>query len=39
MKQFFSDWIHLTEGELFLKYWWLWVLIVIGAYSYLKMRK
>ncbi|MFS0878035.1 hypothetical protein [Solibacillus isronensis] len=28
MSQFFSDMIHLTEGEKFIKYWWLWILIV-----------
>ncbi|MGM9986379.1 MAG: hypothetical protein ACI35O_04030 [Bacillaceae bacterium] len=31
MKQFIDDMIHMTEGEKFVHYWWIWVsLVVIG---------
>jgi sensor histidine kinase regulating citrate/malate metabolism len=29
MHQFIQDMIHLTEGEKLIKYWWLWVLVII----------
>lgn len=29
IEQFLQDIIHMTRGELFLKYWWL-VIIIIG---------
>jgi hypothetical protein len=29
MNQFWRDMIHLTEGEKFIKYWWLWLLIIL----------
>jgi hypothetical protein len=25
MKQFIYDMIHMTEGEKFINYWWLWL--------------
>lgn len=29
--QFVNDMIHMTQGELFINYWWLWfIIIVIG---------
>ncbi|SDQ02752.1 hypothetical protein SAMN04487752_1145 [Carnobacterium viridans] len=31
---FLSDLIHLTQGELLIKYWWLWLVIVIIAIKY-----
>jgi cbb3-type cytochrome oxidase subunit 3 len=32
MKQFFHDMIHLTEGEKFIRYWWLWLsLLLMGV--------
>lgn len=29
MKQFIYDWIHLTQGEMFIKYWWLDLLTIL----------
>jgi len=29
MKQFVHDWIHLTQGEMFIKYWWLDLLTIL----------
>lgn len=29
MKQFIYDMIHMTEGEKFISYWWLWLAIVL----------
>ncbi|USI45480.1 hypothetical protein [Leuconostoc mesenteroides] len=29
MKQFIHDWIHLTQGEMFIKYWHLWLLMLL----------
>jgi hypothetical protein len=29
MKQFIHDWIHLTQGEMFIKYWHLWLFMVL----------
>lgn len=33
MKKFIYDMINLTEGQKFIKYWWLWLalLVVIGG--------
>ncbi|MBK0041656.1 MULTISPECIES: hypothetical protein [Leuconostoc] len=31
MKQFIHDWIHLTQGEMFIKYWHLWLFMVLSA--------
>ncbi|MCX7578199.1 hypothetical protein D0502_02130 [Leuconostoc falkenbergense] len=31
MKQFIHDWIHLTQGEMFIKYWHLWLFILLSA--------
>ena len=35
MNQFFHDMIHMTEGEKFIHYWWLWssilgVVFIVG---------
>lgn len=29
--------IHMTQGELLLKYWWLWMLIIVISAILLKM--
>lgn len=29
MKQFIHYWIHLTQGEMFIKYWHLWLFVVL----------
>lgn len=29
MNQFIQDMIHMTEGEKFIKYWWLWLSIFL----------
>lgn len=29
MNQFISDMIHLTSGEKLIKYWWLWLIILV----------
>lgn len=29
MKQFFSDSIHMTQGEFLLEYWWFWLAVVV----------
>lgn len=29
MKQFLNDLIHLTQGELFIRYFWIWVLATL----------
>ena len=29
MKKFLYDWIHLTQGEMFIKYWHLWLFMVL----------
>jgi len=29
MKQFINDMIHLTEGEKFIKYWYVWLGMII----------
>jgi predicted cobalt transporter CbtA len=40
MNQFLNDVINLTQGQLLLKYWWLWILIIVTAGIYLiKFRK
>lgn len=31
MRQFIHDMIHLTEGEKFIGYWWLWLLVSVVA--------
>lgn len=33
MNQFLQDMIHLTEGEKFIKYWWLWLAIILICFS------
>lgn len=33
MKLFFHDMIHMTEGEKFINYWWLWLGIILIAFS------
>lgn len=30
-----EDFIHMTQGELLLHYWWLWSIIVIIAIVYM----
>ena len=35
MKQFIHDWIHLTQGEMFIKYWHLWLLMLLIVLSVL----
>jgi hypothetical protein len=32
MNQFWQDMIHLTEGEKFIKYWWLWLAIIVMVF-------
>ncbi len=29
IKHFINDMIHMTEGEKFVEYWWLWILLII----------
>ena len=29
--QFIQDMIHLTQGEFFIKYWWIWLILVTVA--------
>lgn len=29
MNHFIDDMTHMTEGEKFIKYWWLWTIIVL----------
>lgn len=38
LKQFLYDMINLTEGQKFVKYWWLWlvVMILISVYWLVK---
>lgn len=33
MKQFLNDYIHMTQGELLVNYWWLWLgmVVVLGV--------
>jgi hypothetical protein len=38
MKAFIHDAIHLTQGELLLKYWWVWLLIVFIAVAVVYWR-
>lgn len=37
IKQFIHDMIHMTEGEKFINYWWLWlsILLVGGLVTYI----
>ncbi|WP_266095258.1 hypothetical protein [Gracilibacillus oryzae] len=28
MREFLHDMIHMTEGEKFFHYWWLWLIII-----------
>lgn len=42
IKNFIQDMIHMTEGEKFFHYWWLWLsLVVLVCLPYLisKMRR
>lgn len=34
--QFISDLINLTQGQLLIKYWWLWLVLIslFGVYIY-----
>ncbi|MGB4387495.1 MAG: hypothetical protein WBI88_12160 [Caldicoprobacterales bacterium] len=38
MKQFIHDMINLTEGQKLVKYWWLWLSIVILVFAYLFIK-
>lgn len=29
--EYINDVIHLTQGELFIKYWWVWLMFIILA--------
>ncbi|CAM3933721.1 hypothetical protein BAPA111461_08065 [Bacillus paramycoides] len=31
MNQFFNDFINLTQGQLLVKYWWLWLIIICST--------
>lgn len=31
MEQFLSDMVYMTEGEKLLHYWWLWLILSVGA--------
>ena len=33
MKQLIYDMIHLTEGEKLIKYWWLWLIVLVVAFG------
>lgn len=35
---FISDMIHMTETEKFIKYWWLWILILASVFLYFHLR-
>lgn len=40
MTKFIHDMIHMTEGEKFINYWWLWLIImVIGTVILCFMKK
>ena len=30
-----NDFINMTQGQLFIKYWWLWLIILAGALSFI----
>jgi len=36
--QFVNDLINLTQGQLLIKYWWLWILIIVFAFTYLHYK-
>lgn len=38
LKQFIHDMINLTEGQKLVKYWWLWLSIVILTFAYLFIK-
>ncbi|MDM5212650.1 hypothetical protein QUF94_14575 [Peribacillus sp. NJ4] len=33
MKQFIYDMIHMSEGEKFIHYWWLWPIILVVVFG------
>lgn len=41
MNQFFNDYINLTQGQLLIKYWWLWLIIIFSTLfvAYLRFDK
>lgn len=38
MNQFFNDFINLTQGQLLVKYWWLWLLIIFCTMTVAHLR-
>jgi hypothetical protein len=28
------DWVNLTQGQLLVKYWWLWAIVLVVAISF-----
>jgi len=37
MGSFIHDMIHMTEGEKIIHYWWLWLILVVFAFSILRV--
>lgn len=37
MNSFLYDLIHLTQGELLIKHWWVWITLILLCFGVLKL--